>query len=510
MVDRKKVLLVDDNPTEREELSRHLAQAGYQLDHANDGAPAINKAISGLPDAIVTVADMPMVDGFKLCQLLRTNPATRHIPFIFITDKETNPNKLGEFIMPADDFILRPFKTEEFLGRVNNLFYRVDKVQEVSSEDDRSVAGTLTEIALVDLLQIFKMNRKSGILTLKMDMMEGSIYIRDGAVINARTEKVTGEKAIIRLVGWHNGTFEFKPGHTPTETKIHQSTENLIMEGLRQFDELNRLKGELLPRETPLLLRKKFKGPDSKLRPVTREVLHLLEYFSLVGDILDNSTYPDLEIHRTIQALLEQEIIGVKSEDGSVPHPSVEQLLSLEEALKIGYYLGVGTEEPGQYWKGKIYLFARRPELVTSLLERSGTIPEFRRENQEMEEGGESSIAPGIIASLGIMEKTTLLLINLPPGRGYEPLWRAFQKGTIGALLIGTGEKEDDHFFTTASEFLWEEKIPFTAVSFLQADQADDTIRNPDGKLRWLPEKVSDPDFPRRVFRHIFEAILAS
>ncbi len=186
----KRILLVVPQRKEREDLAKHLDRAGYLLIQVEDGALAINKAIVDPPDMVITQAAMPMVDGFKLCQLLRTNPVTRHIPFIFITDKETNPKKLGQFIRPDDDFILKPFKVEELLGRVHNLFYRMDKVQEVSQEADRSVAGTLTEIALVDLLQIFKMNRKNGVLTLKADGVTGQIMIRDGVLINARLGKV--------------------------------------------------------------------------------------------------------------------------------------------------------------------------------------------------------------------------------------------------------------------------------------------------------------------------------
>jgi CheY-like chemotaxis protein len=509
MASKKKVLLVNDNPVEREELSGHLSQAGYVLDHAKDGAPAINKAISGQPDAIITVADMPLVDGFKLCQLLRTNPVTRLIPFIFITDKETNPRKLGEFINPADDFILRPFKTDELLGRLNNLFYRVDKVQEVSSEEDRTVAGTLTEIALVDLLQIFKMNRKNGTLNLKRERETGRIFIREGSVINARIGGVDGEKAIMRMISWQDGTFDFKPGPTPAETKIHQPTENLIMEGLRQFDELNRLKDQLLPKETSLILKKRFKGPESKLRPVTREVLKLLEYFNVVGDILDNSMFADLEIYRTMNALLDQGIIEVRDKDApGAPRPD-ERILSLEEALKIGYHMGVGQEEPTQQWKGKIFVFSSDPALFRGFLERAGAITEFHRESHSESSGKKRALSPGIKGSISIMDKASLMLMEMPPGQGFEPLWQAFRNGTIGALLMGTGGKKDDPFFEHAADFLKTRSIPFAAVRLLTGT-GDGSKQTGAIGTTWHPVKVSSKDFPRRVLRHLFEAILAS
>ncbi len=508
MREPKKILLVDSDPAERAEITRVLERVGYRLIPVEDGAVAINKAIAEPPDMIITAVEMSLVDGFKLCQLLRSNPATQGIPFVFLTEKETNPRNLGEFIRPVDDFILKPFKGEELLGRVNNLFYRRDKVHEVAVEADRSVAGTLTEIALVDLLQIFKMNRKTGVLSVKSDGQSGMVFIRDGTVINARLGKVSGPKAIFRLVTWQRGTFEFKPGVAATEVKIHQPTENIVMEGLRQFDELNRVSDKLPPRRAVLRLMKSFKGPESKLRPVTREVLKLLGYFTRVEDVLDNATFPDLEVYETLMTLIDHGVVEVMKEEESLPAGAISPLLGLEESLKIGYFLGVGQGETRQQWSGKALIFAQGPDHLGLFLERARVLPDFRLEDEAAEDPREYA-GIGIKASISIMDTISIIFLSLPARAGFEPLWRAFRPRALGAILLGTAGVEGDAVFAPVAAFLRAEGIPFAAVSVEAPGEVGGAPAGGPSPLPWLALDPNDAAFARRSLRAFFEVVLA-
>ncbi len=504
----KRILLVVPLRKEREDLAKHLDRAGYLLIQVEDGALAINKAIVDPPDMVITQAAMPMVDGFKLCQLLRTNPVTRHIPFIFITDKETNPKKLGQFIRPDDDFILKPFKVEELLGRVHNLFYRMDKVQEVSQEADRSVGGTLTEIALVDLLQIFKMNRKNGVLTLKADGMTGQIMIRDGVLINARLGKVVGEKAIYRLISWPHGTFEFKPALTDAEVRIHRSAENLIMEGLRQLDELNRIQSKLIPRKASVRLRKNIAGGEEKLKPVTREVVNLLQYFNRVEDILDNSSFPDLDIYLTLQSLIDHEVIVVADDAEAGATQPQNPLLTLEEALKIGYFLGVGRGgESNKKWIGKVLVFPRTVELLEQFLAKADVLPEFDLDTTSASIEQPGIGGTGVVASLSIMDNITLLFLHLPSADGCLPLWNTFHHRAIGALVLS--DAPGDALLQEVDRFLESVGVPVAVVNMGSGGAAEASAAEEDTRVRKLAIQPSDPEFARKVFRGLFEAILS-
>jgi len=120
---------------------------------ATDGALAINKALASPPQLIVTATELPLIDGFKLCQLLRTNPVTREIPFVFLTSKETTTADLGKYLRPTDEFLLKPVREQEFLARIGAILSRA-RVARPIIDDQQRLLGTLTEISLTDLLQI--------------------------------------------------------------------------------------------------------------------------------------------------------------------------------------------------------------------------------------------------------------------------------------------------------------------------------------------------------------------
>ena len=164
--ERKEILVVDNDMNVLKKVESVLHIEPFNVHLATDGALAINRALASPPHLIVSAVEMPLLDGFKLCQLLRTNPLTSDIPFVFFTTKDTNPHHLGKHLRPFDEFLLKPFKEDELVHRINNIFSRMEKVQGVSGEEQQALLGTLTEITVMDLLQMLRMNRRSGLLIL--------------------------------------------------------------------------------------------------------------------------------------------------------------------------------------------------------------------------------------------------------------------------------------------------------------------------------------------------------
>src|SRR5207237_1721772 len=109
------------------------------------------------------------------------------------------------------------------------------------------VQGNLAEIALVDLLQIFVMNRKEGRLLRSGEpgtpeaAREGEIHLRAGQIIHARTGGTEGAKALYRLLAWRRGRFSYHPGPTAAVRTIKSMPDAVVMEGMRQADEMARL-----------------------------------------------------------------------------------------------------------------------------------------------------------------------------------------------------------------------------------------------------------------------------
>jgi two-component system cell cycle response regulator DivK len=112
------VLVVDDDPGGREVFSAILRAGGYRVAQAHNGLQALEKALSEVPDVIVTDMALPGIDGFELCRRLREHPGTRDVPLVAITGYE----KFGypERAMRAGCYsvLTKPCTSEQLLGEV--------------------------------------------------------------------------------------------------------------------------------------------------------------------------------------------------------------------------------------------------------------------------------------------------------------------------------------------------------------------------------------------------------
>lgn len=105
---RATVLVVDDSPINLH-LAVNILKGDYRVKVANNGPAALELATASPPDLILLDVMMPEMDGFEVCRRLKANPATSHIPVVFLTSKtEEEDEKMG-FLVGATDFIHKPF-----------------------------------------------------------------------------------------------------------------------------------------------------------------------------------------------------------------------------------------------------------------------------------------------------------------------------------------------------------------------------------------------------------------
>ena len=164
-MEKKQILIVDDEQDLCEILQFNLNVAGYGTDVAFSAEEAIGKGIEQY-DLLLLDVMMPRLSGFELAQRLKTDEKTTHIPIIFITAKDAEDDTLQGFGLGADDYVTKPFSVREVVARVNAVLKRnqtqakvlkyeelmVDTISKTVTIDDAKVELTRTEFDLLALL----------------------------------------------------------------------------------------------------------------------------------------------------------------------------------------------------------------------------------------------------------------------------------------------------------------------------------------------------------------------
>jgi two-component system, OmpR family, response regulator ResD len=132
MEGRGSVLVVDDEPTITEVVSRYLERAGYETRIAADGREALRLAGSERPDLIVLDLMLPGMDGLEVMRRLREPAAggDRRVSVILLTAKGEATDRVIGLRLGADDYVVKPFSPAELVARVDAVLRRVDSSPE--------------------------------------------------------------------------------------------------------------------------------------------------------------------------------------------------------------------------------------------------------------------------------------------------------------------------------------------------------------------------------------------
>jgi CheY-like chemotaxis protein len=440
----EQILLADSNNVLLKDFGTFLKSKGFTVFLAKNGANTLNLAIKEAIDVIIADADLPVISGERVLQILKVNPFTKHIPFLFMSSKRIT---IRGFRREMDDFLLKPFNKSEVLNKIERSILR-SKVKSGNISEKKVIEGNLLFLSLSDLLQILTINRRGGILKIFPEGggPEGKIYLNDGVLLNASLGLLENRKALFRLLSWHEGRFEFHPLLVKMKSQFSSSTNNLIMEGLRQYDELNRLKGEFPDDESVLNIKIPLAQLPSDLNPVKCDILYLLDTHEKVADIIENSSFPDLEAYQHISELISQDILEevkvAKKKSGTKKTGYSGKLFTPHQAIKV-------REGLMKYWKGvddvtsaKVFVLSTDAELTASFIDVCTTIEEFNANPDIHLNDSFDEDSFGELGNITIIEASQVYFFALPCAKNMRPLWKAFSHNVMGLIVLWNNESD--------------------------------------------------------------------
>jgi len=174
----------------------------------------------------------------------------------------------------------------------------------------KSMAGSIEEIPLPDLLQLLSTSKKSGVLVVHSDRHVGKTFFRKGQIYFASIENqfhIGPRKAMARMLSWTEGSFELEP---PDESAVLEemddSTEALLMEAMRQLDEYKVVAEKLPELASPIGVARPLKAKLRDLSPEELDVFQAAMEVKTVAALFDQSPLSDLQIAEKLVTLFQK------------------------------------------------------------------------------------------------------------------------------------------------------------------------------------------------------------
>ena len=187
--------------------------------------------------------------------------------------------------------------------------------RQTSATTGRPMSGVIEEIPLPDLMQLLSTSRKSGVLTVNNGVSLGKIYMRKGQIYFAAVNNdfnISPQKSIYRMLTWQTGTFELDASvDMQVMEEVQDSTEGLLMEGMRQLDEFMNMARHLPPLGSPLAVPTPLAGKLRELSPGELDTFQLVLDHGSLQKVLDNYPGSDSEAASNLITLMKREFVVV-------------------------------------------------------------------------------------------------------------------------------------------------------------------------------------------------------
>lgn len=430
MGDKRTILLALKEGEEIESFREFFNEKGYHVLYTQDGAKTMELALNEPPSFIIIDLDLPIINGERVFQILKNNPNTVEVPFLFISDKEAN---VKGFRINTDIFITRPFNMIEMYARLKQILILRDMTS--STTDSKHIEGKLSQMSLVDLLQVLHLNRREGELRVVGGDSVGTIYLKAGEIYNAVLGDAEKEKALFRMLSWTEGTFSFQSQQVQISPKMQTSTGNLLMEGMRHIDEFEAGKASF---PNPAATIKPNYDPSTLpkgLRPIIYEIFFLSDFYQKIEDLVNHCSFPDYDVYKTLQSLINRGILEVEK-DNVVVDTASDVLISPTDAVKIKDKVVSRWGDMLQVDFGKVFVLASSLKVARDFILACKIIPGLSINHRLASSTNNDEFVLGEIGSLKLYGDMNVILYYVPTDESMKPLRRAFSSNLMGLMIV--------------------------------------------------------------------------
>lgn len=116
-----RVMIVDDSPTDVQNLKNMLLKAGHQVLEAISGSDALQRIRSERPEVVIMDVVMPGVNGFQATRTLSKDPVTAHIPVIVVSSKSQETDRVWALRQGAREYLVKPVRESDLLAKIKNV-----------------------------------------------------------------------------------------------------------------------------------------------------------------------------------------------------------------------------------------------------------------------------------------------------------------------------------------------------------------------------------------------------
>lgn len=149
---RKTILVADDSPTIVEIMSFMLTGMGYEVETASDGVEAIERIHHVRPDLILLDIEMPRMNGYQVCRLIKADRLTRGIPVLILTSRDLASDRFWGMATGADAYVVKDLEDETLFAQIERLLDESEGKADAGAQFDRDIGEgvTLSEVGVLE------------------------------------------------------------------------------------------------------------------------------------------------------------------------------------------------------------------------------------------------------------------------------------------------------------------------------------------------------------------------